>query len=162
MNLIIKKTDDYETAFKIAKQLPDFFNKKGLEQIKKDTKSHILFGAFLNDILVAFVTYNEINQFVVEMSWLAVSPDHQAKGIGTKLIEETLSQLGKTYKVCEVKTLAKTDLNEPYEKTRKFYEKLAFMPLDIIDPYPGWEDNPCQIYIKFIEKMRTDDGKSGY
>jgi hypothetical protein len=60
--------------------------------------------------------------------------------------------LGGNYKICEVKTLADTHQDPGYSKTRNFYKKLGFVPLEIIHPYPGWgEDNPCQIFVKCLK-----------
>ena len=146
----IRKSKDAEEAFLIASKLPDFFNEDGLRKIKEDTKNHILYGAYLEGNMVGFVTYVEINSDAVEMSWLGVLPEKQKNGIGKKLVTQSLREMSSTYKVCEVKTLSETDPYEPYKNTRAFYKCLGFIPIETIHPYPGWGDNPCQIFIKCI------------
>jgi len=65
-----------------------------------------------------------------------------------------LVELSSEYKVCEVKTLSDKDPYEPYRKTRDFYKNIGFIPIETIDPYPGWgEGNPCQIFVWFIGKI---------
>lgn len=152
MEVEIKKTTDHQTAFEVVKSSKDYFE-SSLPKIRKELKVHLLYGAFVNDKLVGFVTYKETNKDAVEMSWIAVSPKYRNNGIGTKLVTETLDILKNKYKVCMVKTLAETRKDEGYAKTRNFYKKLGFVSLEIIDPYPGWgEGNPCQIFIKFLGK----------
>jgi ribosomal protein S18 acetylase RimI-like enzyme len=154
MDVIVRKTDDVDAAFKVAQKLPDFFNAGGLKQIEEDTKRHILYGAYLDAELVGFATYKEINPDAVEMSWLAVLPEKQGLGVGAKLVNDSLNELGSEYKVCEVKTLSETSSYEPYKKTRSFYKNIGFVPIETIDPYPGWgEGNPCQIFVRFIGKI---------
>ena len=70
----------------------------------------MLFGAYVNDQIVGFVTYKHLNP----------------------------SQLDGNYKVCEVKTLSDIDPDPGYKKTREFYKQLDFIPLETIRPYPGW------------------------
>jgi ribosomal protein S18 acetylase RimI-like enzyme len=86
------------------------------------------------------------------MTWLGVLPEMQNKKIGNKLVSESLKESGEKYKVCEVKTLSETDSYEPYKKTRAFYKSVGFIGIETIDPYPEWENNPCQIFVKFIGK----------
>jgi ribosomal protein S18 acetylase RimI-like enzyme len=150
MDIQIRKTEDSFSAYEIAKQLPDFFDARGLEQIKTDTQSHELFGAFDENKMLGFVVYKEINPETIEMAWIGVSPDAQTKGVGTKLVEESLGKFSSKYKVCEVKTLSEIDSYGPYKKTREFYKKLNFIPIETISPYPGWGDNPCQIFVRFL------------
>ena len=81
-------------------------------------------------------------------------PEHQHRGIGSALVNRIASDLSSQgIKVMEVKTLSADVDYAPYEKTRRFYEKVGFMHLDTIDPYPGWEPgSPCAIYIKRLSR----------
>lgn len=145
-------TTDIASAFAIAQKLPEYFDPQGLKEIERDTKIHTLYGAFLGNEMVGFVTYNEINHETIEMTWLAISPDKQGNGIGEKLVTESLADLPPKYTACEVKTLAETDLYEPYKNTRAFYLRIGFVTKEIIDPYPAWGNNPCQVFRKTIGK----------
>lgn len=151
MNILIKKTNNSDKAYDIASKLTDYFNEEGLRSIKEDVQNHILFGAYDNKEMIGFITYKEINPEAVEITWTAIVPEYQGKGIGSQLISESLKNLSTKYKVCEVKTLSEDHPDEGYAKTRNFYKKVGFIPLETISPYPGWgEDNPCQIFVKFI------------
>lgn len=143
----IKKINDFENAIFIAESLPDFFTAGGVDSLREDLKSHELYGAIVGDKLVGLITLRLADIASLEISWLAVLPDWQGKGIGTELVKETLNIKAKEgFKICYVKTLAETVPDLGYEKTRKFYKKLGFYTLEIIDPYPGWDEgNPCQI-----------------
>ena len=153
MSVVIKQSSNADEAYKIALELPDYFDKRGLKSIRKDVKNHILYGAYVGEELVGFLTYKKINPQVIEISWIAVLPEYQSKGVGTKLVNESLDELRDKYKVCEVKTLSDTHPDPGYKRTRDFYKRLGFIPLETIHPYPGWgEENPCQIFVKFIKE----------
>lgn len=60
-----------------------------------------------------------------ELNYIAINPDYQGKGIGSRLINEGLKQLTeKNASLCWVKTLTITSEN------RKFYEKNGFETYD--------------------------------
>jgi len=145
--IIIKKPSNKTGALSILKKLPEFFTKEGIISFKKDLKEDDLYGAFLDNKLIGFMTLRKADKEALEITWLAVLPDFQRSGVGSKLVKDSLNILSsKGYKICYVKTLAETVASASYEKTRNFYKKLGFNTLEIISPYPGWSDNnPCQI-----------------
>lgn len=151
MKIVVKQTNDSETAYDIAKSLSQYFDEKGLEKIRKETKTQIMFGAYVDEKMIGFVTYKELNPQAIEMTWLAVSPEYQKQGVGSELVAKSLKKMEAKYKVCEVKTLSDVHPDSGYARTRKFYKKLGFIPIETIHPYPGWEkDDPCQIFVKFL------------
>lgn len=150
MDITIKRTAEAGQVIEIAQRLPEFFDAGGLADIKRESGSAMTYGAYEGEQLLGFAIYKELNPQAVEMRWLAVSPEAQGKGVGTKLVEETIKELAATYEVCEVKTLAETDPYEPYRKTREFYIRQRFVPIEIVHPYPGWGDNPCQIFVRHL------------
>ncbi|MBI2048233.1 MAG: GNAT family N-acetyltransferase [Candidatus Liptonbacteria bacterium] len=150
MNIEIKQTTESSKAYEIAKSLPEYFDESGLKSIEQDTKNNMLFGAYRDNEMIGFVAYKEINNEAIEMSWLGVLPQYQGKNYGKILVEKSLAELSQKYKVCEVKTLSNSDDYEPYKKTRAFYKSLGFIPIETISPYPGWGNNPCQIFVMFL------------
>ena len=146
---IIKKTNQKKEALKIAEELRYFFNKDGLKSLENDLKNHELYGAFINNTLVGFITFRKSDIASLEISWLAVKKEFQHTGVGTRLVKDSLNIFADSnYKICYVKTLAETVKDDGYFKTRAFYKKLGFNTLEIISPYPGWTDeNPCQILV---------------
>ena len=39
----------------------------------------------------------------------------------------------------------------PYERTRQFYTRRGFCLVDVIEPYPGWDEwNPCAVYVRAL------------
>ena len=151
MKILIKITSLSNEAYQIAEKLPDYFNEEGLKKIKIATQEEILFGAFADDKMVGFATYKELNSEAIEITWLAVLPDFHNQKVGSMLMEESLKEMSKKYKVCEVKTLSEINPDPGYARTRSFYKKLGFIPLETIYPYPGWgEENPCQIFVKWL------------
>ena len=149
MEITVRKTNHVDGVSKISEQLSEYFDEKGKKKIQEDVRNHLLYGAYEGDEMVGFVMYKPVNEQTVEMSWLGVLLDKQGVGVGTTLVEESLQEVGITYKVCEVKTLSEVDSYEPYKKTRGFYKKLGFIPIETIYPYPNWDD-PCQIFVKFL------------
>ena len=150
-NIRIKKTNKVDEAHAIAIASPDYFVKECWSEIKRDLEKASFFGAFEGDEMIGFISYAEVAKGVTEIKWLAVKKEFRGQGIGSRLINETLKIIPKKYKLCKVRTLAETREDEGYSKTRKFYEKLGFYSIEIIDPYPYWSPgDPCQIYIKIV------------
>jgi len=151
MDTKIKMISDNSSALEIARENSHFFNAHGLEEMEKDFKTGILFGAYFENNLYGFICFKEHNDQVIEIAWMAVRPHYQDQGMGTLLFEEGIKLLDKKYKICEVKTLSEIDPDPEYSKTRNFYRKLGFIPVETIHPYPGWgDDNPCQIFVKLL------------
>ena len=102
--------------------------------------------------VVGFVAIKRKNNHVAEISWMAVELEHQRQGIGSALVDRVANDLrSQGIRVLEVKTLAEDVEYSPYEKTRRFYEKMGFIHLETIDPYSEWErGTPCAIYVKIL------------
>jgi GNAT superfamily N-acetyltransferase len=151
LDVVIEKTKDTRASQAIVASLPDYFTGSGMAVLDSDIQSGELYGAFMGDRLVGFALYKELNPESVELAWLAVEREYWSRGIGTKLVRESLGHLRLHYRACEVKTLAATVADAGYARTRRFYAKLGFIPIEVIDPYPGWEPgNPCQILVRFL------------
>jgi ribosomal protein S18 acetylase RimI-like enzyme len=152
MDIQIIKASDYKAALDIARKNSHFFNSSGLKTMKEDFKIGFLFGAYDRQELVGFICFKELNEKAVELAWMAVEPEYKGKGVGTSLVNEGLKLLSKKYYICEMKTLSEIDPDPEYAKTRIFYQKLGFIPLETINPYPGWgKGNPCQIFVKILD-----------
>ncbi len=70
------------------------------------------------------------------------------RGVGRALvnhIHEIL--LAQEFSLLLVKTVGPSSPNEPYSKTRKFYESCGFLPIQEIPEIWG-SDNPCLLMVK--------------
>lgn len=153
MNVVIKKTTELEKALEIAKSLPEYFNQQGLDEMKKYLPSQNAYGAYFENELIGFASYKKVNDETIELKWIMVKEKYQGQEVGEKLLAESLTIEGEGFSVCQVKTLAETIEDKGYAKTREFYKRMGFVPIEIIDPYPGWgPENPCQIMVKFLKK----------
>ncbi len=142
-------TTDYNDCVVLMKSLPDSFTPNGIDNFVKELpKSHLMIVKS-DDNLRGFITWIFLNR-LAEISWLAVAPDSQGKGLGTQLVRQA-EQAARDHGALqmEVKTLAEGPESPQYERTRQFYEKLGYKLAEVIDPYPDWEPgNPCAIYKK--------------
>lgn len=151
MNILVKKSTDVLSALDIGRKNTHYFNPTGLDMMKKDLKVATFIGAYFENKMVGFVAFKEVNNQVIELAWMAIEPKYQNQNIETLLVKEGIKLLPNKYVLCEMKTLSEIDPDPQYARTRKFYKKLGFIPLETINPYPGWgEDNPCQIFVKIL------------
>jgi ribosomal protein S18 acetylase RimI-like enzyme len=139
---------DADACTSIVRDLPEHFDDHALEQTPLDVRRH---GAWLLEDagrLVSFLVAERRGR-VAEILWIATHPDAQRRGHGTHLLEHALARLqDEGVVLVEVKTLDASADYEPYEATRRFYERIGFVHLDTIDPYAAWEPgNPCAIYV---------------
>ncbi len=151
MNIQIKRSTDIFAALDIARKNPHYFNPEGLKKMEKDFKTGVLIGAYNESKIVGFVSFKVLNNQAVDLTWIAVEPEYQNKGIGTSLVNKGLELLPNKFSICQMKTLSEIDPDPEYARTRNFYKKLEFIPLETISPYSDWgKDNPCQIFIKIL------------
>ena len=91
------------------------------------------------------------NEFTADIYNLGVSEDLHGNGIGTALVNaaEKFSRENK-FIFLTVKTLDGSADYEPYEKTRAFYKKMGFAPLEVFTTL--WdEENPCLFLAKCLK-----------
>ena len=146
------ESQDVKVAVKIAKSFEGtYFIKEALADIARSLKSDFAYTALFDNKIVGFACFKPVNKGVIELVWMAVLKDVQNKGAGTLLIQKAVSEFKGKYRFLKVKTLAPTSNYVLYKKTRKFYENNGFIPIEIIENYPGWDaDSPCLIMIKSI------------
>lgn len=139
---------------KILRSLPDWFGiEEAIVNYVRDLESMETWVADVSGAPVGFATLQQHNPYSAEIHVLAVLPEFHGQGHGRRLVEkaeEILRSRGVEY--LEVKTLGPSRPNANYERTRGFYERMGFRPLEETDLWGP--DNPCLIMVKRLEHTR--------
>lgn len=132
----IKDDKQYiDDCLSIARELGEYFTEDGLAKMADDLKKHSLFVTLDAKTVLGFASVLKINGKTAEITWMAVRRDKQDRGIGSKIIDCLVSDLrSQKFAILKVKTLAGIVDYKPYERTRKFYEKMGFIHIETIDP----------------------------
>ena len=100
-----------------------------------------------NDTIIGLALTKWHFAHVCEVELMVVDRAHQGQGVGTALanaIEADARDRGAA--LLEVKTLGASHPDTYYARTRYFYERMGFLPLEETDLWG--EENPCLIMVK--------------
>lgn len=126
----------------IASQLPQFAPGAS-KDIEKDLGNPELqtIIAEKEERVVGFLTFI-LKGVSAELRWLAIDKNFQGKSAGTFLMKYFLNLMEeKKIKIIEVAVLASTVNFQPFENTRRFYEKFGFKEIRIDNDYYGPGDD---------------------
>lgn len=140
--------DAAEACEQILRALPEWFGiEEAIVLYRKDIETMPTYVALDGDQIVAFLTVNQHNEYSAEIQVMGVLTPYHRKGVGRMLVEHIEKILrDENYEYLQVKTLAPSHPNEPYQRTRRFYASCGFRPLE---ENKLWGDvNPCLIMIK--------------
>ncbi len=132
----------------ILKALPDWFGiESALDTYAVETELYPTFGAYgSEERLAGFMTLRSHNQHTNSIHVIAVMPALHNRGIGRMLIEFAKKwSREKGFALLEVKTLGPSKPDAFYERTRDFYLRMGFLPVQELEGI--WEDNPCLIMV---------------
>ena len=80
---------------------------------------------------------------------MAIKPTYHSQGVGKLLIKSIEAELVKRgTKVLQVKTLGESHPDLNYAKTRCFYRRVGFLPLE--ENSLWGDENPCLMMVKLI------------
>ncbi len=139
----------------ILRALPDWF---GIEEAIIDYVEQIpeltTWMARRGEQAIGFLSVEMHTEQAAEITVMGVYEDFQRLGVGRALLEaaeEGLRRRGIEF--LQVKTLSAARRNEAYEKTRRFYETMGFVPLQ---EFPTlWDPaNPCLQFVKSLGTQR--------
>ena len=152
MKILQGHEEHVEACLTIARELGQYFTEEAVATMNNDIRSYPTYVAVNFDKVQGFATIQCRNDYAAEILWMAVNPENKRRGIGSALVDRIIDDLRhQGIRLLEVKTLSGDVDYPPYEATRRFYEKMGFIHLETIDPYPGWEPgNPCAIYVKAL------------
>jgi ribosomal protein S18 acetylase RimI-like enzyme len=141
-------------CLEIVRDLPDYFDEDDSEELESElrTRDRVLYFAEKAEKVAGFALIERRGEKVAEIRWLAVGSEFRGQGIGSALVAEVFEMLYSAgVELLEVKTLSAKSDYQPYEATRRFYERAGFLHLESIDPYPGWgSEDSCAIYVKVL------------
>ena len=135
----------------ILRALPDWF---GVEQSIVDyvnqARDRPFYAAFDGSQPVGFLAIKVHNRYTAEVCVMGVLPRYHRQGIGKALMEAAERYCrGNGQEYLSVKTLDGSADYEPYARTRSFYYKMGFVPLEVFPLF--WdEENPCLFLVKHL------------
>ena len=149
VRFITDKTEKKNISSKILYSLPAWFG------IPEATASYIeqsaempFIAAFDHDTPIGFLAVKETSPSAAEVYVMGALPQYHRKGTGKALIESCTAYCkDKGYSLLHVKTLDASCPDEGYEKTRRFYTAMGFLPLETMKELWG-EDSPCIVMVK--------------
>ena len=143
----------------LATAMPDYFTVKGLVDMERDLRDCPFYVSVSGRELEGFAVVRlDPDSRVTDIRWMAVRADKQRSGIGTALIDRILrDSRSHGILLLRVETLSPLSSYSPYEKTRRFYEKVGFKQVRNMD-YPNWDPgNPCAVYEKAVASAGWSD-----
>ncbi len=151
VRLVTNSEEKEQIASLILNQLPDWFG------LPDSTREYILnskdmpFWVYMDEVPVGFIVLKETSKYTAEIYVMGVLKEKHHSGIGTILFNEFQEYAkSKGYEYIQVKTVQKGHY-DAYDLTNRFYEKLGFRELECLPTL--WDEwNPCQIYIKAVER----------
>ena len=153
MILFVKdENEKQKIAREILNDLPEWF---GIPESTQEYIKNVINMPFWiekeNDTVKGFITLKENSPYTCEIYVMGILKKYHKKGIGKLLFNEFYNYAkNKNYEFIQVKTV-KEGIYPIYDITNKFYKSLNFKEFECFDSL--WDkSNPCQIYIKHIEK----------
>lgn len=152
--MVINPDEKTNITRKIMHSLPAWFSPP--EDIEKKAlihKDYPFFAAYDSEVPVGFAALKIHNSFTADIYNLGVLEQYHRQGIGQNLLNYIVQYCqGCGYQYLTVKTLDSSAKYEPYEKTRAFYHKVGFIPLEVFTTF--WnEENPCLFMAKYLGKQ---------
>jgi len=138
-------------TLRIMHALPAWFSPpEDIERKAVIHKDYPFIAAFDGDEPVGFVALKIHNEYTADMFNLGVLEPYHRQGVGRSLVEAAEQYCVKNgYVYLTVKTLDASAEYEPYDKTRAFYRKMGFIPLEVFTKV--WnEENPCLFLAKYL------------
>ena len=152
-------------ATEVLEQLPGWFeNEQARGKYAADCENQAVFCARKDGKVAGFLAAKRLSDRAAEIAVMGVAPKIHREGIGRALFWRCAAwcwQNGIGY--LQVKTLGEKKPDAGYAKTRAFYQKMGFVPLECFDEIWG-EENPCQILVRYffedgIAKNETQNKK---
>jgi N-acetylglutamate synthase-like GNAT family acetyltransferase len=134
----------------ILRALPDWFGiESALLEYVEATRTEPTVMAETDSGVLGFLTLHRHNPHSAEIQCMAVHPDHHARGVGRALVREAeaMAAAGGA-EFLEVKTLGPSRPDPNYERTREFYRRMGFRPLE--ENALWGKVNPCLILVKHL------------
>ncbi len=140
--------------------LPDWFGvPSAVEKYVSNAESLPSFVAYVNGEAAGILTFNNHFEQAAEIDVIGVLPEYHRQGIGRALVSTLeLHLLNRGVGYLQVKTLDESAESEAYKRTRRFYDAMGFVPLEMWPTFwdPG---NPCLQMVKFLKPV--EDGIPG-
>lgn len=142
------RAGDAELCERILRALPEWFGiESALLQYVRDAERLPTWIAEIDGQPVGFITLHQHFPEAGEIHCIALLPERHRAGAGGEMVrfaEAWLKQRGA--RLMQVKTLGPSRGCEAYERTRRFYVRMGFMPLEEI--HGLWPGNPCLVLVK--------------
>lgn len=154
MKFIVKEIIDKKEKENIAREvlldLPEWFGlPESTENYIKESQEKPFLASFFNNELVGFVVLDASSPDCAEIFVMGVKKKFHHHGAGRELnqaYEDLAKSLGYTY--TQVKTVQSGHYDD-YDITNKFYKAVGYKELEVF-PDLWDENNPCQIYVKYL------------
>lgn len=155
MKFIVKEIIDKKEKENIAREvlldLPEWFGlPESTENYIKESQEKPFLASFYKDELVGFIVLGTSSPDCAEIFVMGVKKKFHHHGAGRELnqaYEDLAKSLGYTY--TQVKTVQSGHYDE-YDITNKFYKAVGYKELEVF-PDLWDENNPCQIYVKYLD-----------
>ncbi len=135
----------------ILRALPDWFGiESATRQYIQDIDGLPTFLAQIESETIGFLSLKLHNSYAAEIHVMGILPGWHKQGIGRALLEAAQNWLrtqGVEY--LQVKTLSASHPDPFYARTRAFYNRLGFRPLEEFPSLWGSE-NPCLLLVKAL------------
>lgn len=146
-----EKDEKTRITLEIMNALPLWFSPP--EDIQKKSLTHRdypFFAAFEGVKAIGFVALKIHNRYTADIYNLGVLEEYHRQGIGHDLVLATEKHCKSNgYLFLTVKTLDESAIYEPYIRTRAFYRKNGFIPLEVFTTV--WDEkNPCLFLAKYL------------
>ena len=136
----------------ILRSLPAWFgNEEAIIDYADKVREMPFLIACDNDKAIGFLAIKIHNEHAAEVCVMGVLKEYHRQGSGKQLIKTCENYCQKMFiEFLTVKTLDASAKYEPYDRTRKFYMKMGFKPLEVF-PLHWDKNNPCLFLVKHLK-----------
>jgi ribosomal protein S18 acetylase RimI-like enzyme len=148
---VFGKEEKSKVTNNILRKLPKWFGiEESIVEYVNDVQNTIFLTACDSGKQIGFISIKINNEYTAEIFVMGILKEYHNKGIGKKLMNEGEKILReRNYKYLMVKTLGESHPDINYKKTRAFYSKVGFYPLEEITEIWG-KATPCLLLVKNI------------
>ena len=132
--------------------LPDWFGlPESIEDYACNVERMTMFAYLVDVVPVGFIAIERHYPHVAEAYVLGVQRAFHRQGIGKALFDHAIRMLRQQgVRYFTVKTLAEQRANKAYAGTRRFYDAMGFVPIEVFPTLWGRE-NPCLMMLKALQ-----------